>query len=350
MRRVILYKYEPAWAGGFILSPPVCFPTQLFKDAEITFEHYNPDEKYSDKDIFYFNWGEYLTENIKEKFKDNLCIIGGSEAYSTQFKDAHIDDPNKLFLYSSVKPNVNPVDAFLYPIPNNIIFIEKYWWYTTYFCSVDADYRCNNEINFNLPKLTKKFLMQIRTVENRYWRLEFYGALIDHINDSLVSRVDIGKSLDSHKLKDPYNLDILMKANPLWYSSTHFSIILETYIDDNFPIFITEKTFKPLANKHPFMLVANKGSLQKVKSWGFESFENLFDESYDRISNDLGYNVEKIKIIKKNVDMFDYSKSYDSLTLEKIEHNRNLFYNRKEMMNNYIREIVVPISDWINSK
>jgi hypothetical protein len=51
---------------------------------------------------------------------------------------------------------------------------------------------------------------------------------------------------------------------------------------------LTEKIFKPIVSKQPFMLLAAPGNLAYLKSYGFKTFDSVLDESYDLIQdNDL---------------------------------------------------------------
>ena len=51
---------------------------------------------------------------------------------------------------------------------------------------------------------------------------------------------------------------------------------------------LTEKIFKPIVSKQPFMLLAAPGNLAYLKSYGFKTFDSVIDESYDSIQdNDL---------------------------------------------------------------
>jgi hypothetical protein len=43
----------------------------------------------------------------------------------------------------------------------------------------------------------------------------------------------------------------------------------------------TEKSFKPMLNFHPAILLANPGALAFVRGLGFQTFRALFDEAYD---------------------------------------------------------------------
>jgi hypothetical protein len=47
--------------------------------------------------------------------------------------------------------------------------------------------------------------------------------------------------------------------------------------------FISEKTFKPIACYHPFIIFGNKGSLQKLKEMGYKTFHPYINETYDTL-------------------------------------------------------------------
>ena len=49
---------------------------------------------------------------------------------------------------------------------------------------------------------------------------------------------------------------------------------------------LTEKTFKPICLQLPFVLHSTQGSLRYLRSYGFQTFGDLWDESYDDIADD----------------------------------------------------------------
>lgn len=57
-------------------------------------------------------------------------------------------------------------------------------------------------------------------------------------------------------------------------------VVTETIFDYR-KLHLTEKIFKPIVSKQPFMLLAAPGNLQYLRSYGFRTFENIIDESYD---------------------------------------------------------------------
>jgi hypothetical protein len=48
---------------------------------------------------------------------------------------------------------------------------------------------------------------------------------------------------------------------------------------------LTEKSLRPIACGKPFILAATPGSLQYLRNYGFQTFGDLIDESYDQITN-----------------------------------------------------------------
>lgn len=64
------------------------------------------------------------------------------------------------------------------------------------------------------------------------------------------------------------------------YEKTLFSIVGETSASEKY-MFITEKTMKPIMNFHPFFVIGNPHTLQRLKEIGFKTFSDVWDESYD---------------------------------------------------------------------
>jgi hypothetical protein len=65
------------------------------------------------------------------------------------------------------------------------------------------------------------------------------------------------------------------------FVNTEISLVLETLFDDD-RIYLSEKSLRPLACGHPFILAAGPKSLEFLKSYGFETFHPWINESYDQ--------------------------------------------------------------------
>ena len=88
---------------------------------------------------------------------------------------------------------------------------------------------------------------------------------------------------------------------------------------------LTEKTFKPIALGMPFVIVGTQGSLHYLRSYGFKTFGDLWDESYD-VEPDDSRRIEKIAQVLKQLEHSDRQSIFESAH-EIIQHNWNHFYN-----------------------
>ena len=89
---------------------------------------------------------------------------------------------------------------------------------------------------------------------------------------------------------------------------------------------LTEKTFKPIALGMPFVIVGTKGSLEYLRSYGFRTFEGIWDESYDLAEDHV--RIERIASLLRSLDELSpegKQELFDQCQ-EVIEHNWNHFY------------------------
>jgi len=90
---------------------------------------------------------------------------------------------------------------------------------------------------------------------------------------------------------------------------------------------LTEKTFKAIALEMPFVLVAPVGSLEYMRSYGFRTFSDVFDESYDDETDDI-LRVEKVTRLLKELDGLSVRERQQihRACLSAVEHNYEHFY------------------------
>lgn len=96
---------------------------------------------------------------------------------------------------------------------------------------------------------------------------------------------------------DGENLDINLATdfNSNFHKNTFVSLVSETTTSGEI-IFFSEKMFKPIYACQPFILSSSRGSLTKLKEFGFKTFDKWWDESYDDEWTYVG-RVNKIKNI-----------------------------------------------------
>jgi hypothetical protein len=112
------------------------------------------------------------------------------------------------------------------------------------------------------------------------------------------------------------------------YTDAYFNIVLETHFDADGSggTFLTEKTFKPIKNGQPFVLVAPLGSLQCLRDLGYRTFDSVLDNTYDLETNNTQRWL-KVKATLKQIQQDPHGmllRCWDD-----IEHNQQLFLASK---------------------
>lgn len=205
---------------------------------------------------------------------------------------------NKVLVLHSERQSVN-VDQY-----QQDQFIPVYWWSHA---AIALDwYRYAQHIA--LKKQSKKTFL----VYNRAWsgtreyRLRFVELLVQlNLQDLCQTSVnpiepELGIHYDCHKFKNPAwrPQTVLEDYFPINETPSHYSadfdvddynvtdieVVLETLFDDD-RIHLTEKSLRPIAVAQPFILVATAGSLEYLRSYGFRTFGDVWDESYDAIKD-----------------------------------------------------------------
>lgn len=109
---------------------------------------------------------------------------------------------------------------------------------------------------------------------------------LNRINDLFVktdSTLDF--SLPGHTYKDSIiqgrpNVDHRFVAD--FYRKIAIDIVVETAMQYPYN-FVTEKTYRPIINGRPFIILGPSKTLRFLKSLGFLTFSSIIDESYDEI-------------------------------------------------------------------
>ena len=171
-------------------------------------------------------------------------------------------------------------------------FIGAYWW-SHAMLSLDwyrfAEYDPALDINNEYKKL---FLIYCRdTSGSRTYRKTFISSIKEK---NIINDCQIGSFLK-------YNITSESSAvyDAVDHNHTAISVVLETIFDSR--IHLTEKTLRPLACGHPFMLAAGPGSLALLRKYGFQTFSPYINETYDTVQdNDLRLQliVEEMKRIQ----------------------------------------------------
>jgi hypothetical protein len=160
-------------------------------------------------------------------------------------------------------------------------------------------------LNFDLSNIKQDFLVYNRAWSGtREYRLYFVEQLINHqLLDHVATKFN---SVDQqhytqHVFKNSnfkilnYSIEKYLPTNQADatasadynnndYNTTGIEVVLETLFDDT-RWHLTEKALRPIACGKPFILAATPGSLQYLRNYGFETFADVIDETYDTIAD-----------------------------------------------------------------
>jgi hypothetical protein len=284
--------------------------------------------------VFFSNYYQYEnnTSDIEQLLDQGYKVVFENLHEANPIVDQHIDLPNALFLTGSAG-----VD-----LPKNVISVPLIFWFneSKSWINTEIDYQTRTRIN----RADKKFLMLMHYQKS--FRDKIFNKFADILDQGLYSYVGRGIYIDGDKTPGN-NLPWDRYTNEDWYNRTQFSVCVETFmgLDTTDQMFITEKTIKPFAMRHPFMVLGCYRTLDFLRQAGFETFENLFDESYDTIPAQVG----RIQHVYEQVKNYNLT-GYDTLTQQKIDHNFNWFYNHTEVDRRITVDIINPILEFINTQ
>jgi hypothetical protein len=140
-----------------------------------------------------------------------------------------------------------------------------------------------------------------------------------------VTRSDLEKILP----KNTYNSAASADYDSYDYQNSLIEVVLETLFDDQ-RNHLTEKTLRPIAVGQPFILASTPGSLQYLRNYGFKTFDQCIDETYDTIKD----STDRLHAIITEMQRIDNLSSRKKQKLvnrlqSTVDHNRELFFSKQ---------------------
>lgn len=286
-----------------------------FKDCidEIHWEHLRTT---SSAKLFHENCGETFNYNFLNEI---IELIKTRNINPTQIYIALADDVHKQFLEKKL-------------IEQNISGIN----FTTFNFLL-------SKVNLDTLNLESKSKFSVLSRNYRNWRLWLYCELVerdlikdftysfynihpyektvftisDMMEDLKKLKIPITDKILEWLFKVPHRIDSTDNVYNKWadvtYStvaSSDFHIAIETFFDPFMshmngkyikgaaPSFITEKIYKPIACKKPFIIFGTPYILEDLRSMGYETFGKFIDEDYDKEED----NQTRLKMIVDEVE------------------------------------------------
>jgi hypothetical protein len=185
----------------------------------------------------------------------------------------------------------------------------------------------------------------------REYRLRFAELLIhlnlqEHCNTSINPvEPELGIHYDSHQFKNSAwrPRTVLENHFPISQAHSHYSsdfdineynatdieVVLETLFDDS-RLHLTEKSLRPIAVGQPFILAGTHGSLEYLRSYGFKTFSECWDESYD-LEVDPEKRLVKITELMMEITQWDESRYNKAVSQAQsiADYNKQYFFSSK---------------------
>lgn len=289
---------NPKWQWT-VMSFVSKIPMIMHDQEPLNFDLYNnlPDSDLEELFRYHFDYFKYLVDRVPDTPKRVFAQVRNKNLKVFLCLDPTIYDT--IILCHSEK---NSQEVAKYEQHG---YVGCYWWNHAviardWYRFAEADYN----LNFSTATFAKDFNIYNRAwTGTREYRLKFLELLLDNnlVQHSNVAfnPVDQDQHYTQHQFRNPAfcpqikfnNLplntsDATASAdyNARDYNICAIDVVLETLFDDQ-RIHLTEKTLRPIACGKPFILVGPCGSLDYLKQYGFKTFGDIIDESYDSIQD-----------------------------------------------------------------
>lgn len=279
----------------------------------------------------YFVFGDLnIKENyrlLEEKGYENINVLGLNSFEAVFHKECKIlreigfdksfitDDDfyrsknkarNKIFIFKNANPREHRIFFAGDLCRRNLLKYSYYSWLNRYFTPGTE----------NIEKIVSKYTSknQEETANCAVNFLENSPYVIDY---------------DQNEIEQELNQRVLIRDH---FLNSYFSFVTETTYDNTLSdvLFVTEKVYQPIVQYHPFLIAGCPGILDYLKSCGYETFPELFDETYDS-QKDLKTRTYKILENIENICKMDRKKLHDiyysNYFQQKLRHNRNHFFD-----------------------
>ena len=270
-------------------------------------------------------------ESIREFISNNnltnvkvYCVDYGIKALIQDRYDFEIDTLDIYLISLNRQSSDHDFNSFdFYPIDANSDDIIKKFW-----CG-NRRYTAYREILISKLKNKNSFLSFDRSNQD-------YGIFENYCWSEKIKSFDVSDTKDISKLTMDLDFESQQGWFDIWtspvpqkyYKSCFCAIVTETRFAHPTGI-ISEKTINAIKCLRPFVLVAPPHTLKYLKNYGFETFSDLWDESYD-------LETQHWKRLDKILKLIDQIDSYTTSDMKTIYQS---IYDRLKRNQSVIKQI-----------
>ena len=283
-----------------------------------------------------------LYENLSSN-KDFTNLLKSLSLYNPQNLRRYASIYEKSYLLHSEQRSDEVIKY------QNLCFIPVYYWSHAI---IARDWFRYAKYTNQHKRIQKIFLIYSRAWSGtREYRLKFAEFLIrlgiDNCCRMRINSIEpeLGIHYDQHQFINPawkptqvledffptnnapshYSADFDIED----YEATDIEVVLETLFDDG-RLHLTEKSIRPIACAQPFILAGTHGSLDYLHSYGFKTFSDIWDESYDSIE-DPKQRLYAITDLMKQIANWSPEKRFNKMLAAQAiaDHNKKHFFSQK---------------------
>lgn len=299
------------------------------------------------------NWDTPM-ESCNTSWDVYIRILANSE--HSQLKRKYLKESNSLdwyFFYHGFAA-LDWFDHYKYlPVNKHANFSYVFITYN-HLIDLKRSYRMNLVANLLNQGLDKVGLISMPLISANVVRKEIFENKSTFLSADAKRLIfsEFGKTGYSFVLDENENningsfsasINLNLNSCALWH------LVTETVFYED-KLHLTEKIFKPIVSRQPFILAGATGNLAYLKSYGFKTFDRWIDESYDNEPDpDLRIKMIVGQIKKLSEYTLDELKTMHHDMADILDHNRDHFYsNFKDIIVNELVDNFKKIIDTAN--
>jgi len=262
---------------------------------------------------------------LSNMYDANIYNISAAKKYN--------QSPIRIFYFSALEYMARNFSNSM--TSNNTLTLKKY---DKAFLNLNRRWRLHRPLLILLLRhrgLLDNGFVSFAECEGYSWKQTWTRLVNSAAENSEISNI-IMKNTDIKSMPPLYldtndlniNRPELEHSTKIYYENSYFSVISETTFyykekEEN-SRFITEKTFKAIFMKHPFILVSIPKSLEVLRELGYKTFSPWINESYDleeddntrmlmlvdeieRLTNLSSQELEEFLIAMKEICLYNYN-------------------------------------------
>ena len=139
----------------------------------------------------------------------------------------------------------------------------------------------------------------------------------------------------------------------VWSSASFYQNSFMSILTESSPMgpgcYVSEVLFKAIVFMHPFMIIGQPRTLEVLREWGFDTFDDVFDNSYD-LEEDM---FKRIEMVLEQMEIIN-NQTPEQLAEKTLELRDRLVYNKRRYFSKEFKNITKSYFDdvyaWLDNE